>query len=234
MLLYHKPGATSFDDLKTVDCVVQPTFQAACSKLGLLDDDTEIDKAMDEAATVKFGNQLRDVFANILIWIHPTDCLRFYNQHKSDLRDDYRDMSEEDAENELLIYLQERLGRSGLELKKDFKLPTPKAAEKRVHVPSELREEYDFDIPTLQQIDIDNYGRLSDEQRHVYNTVMVSVYNSSGLIISLDACGGSGKKHLSFPQFSRTCVQEERLHSRRQQAALQQLCYLMDVHCTRD
>ena len=42
MLLHHKAGATSFEDLRTIDGVIQPTFQAACLKLGLLEDDNEI------------------------------------------------------------------------------------------------------------------------------------------------------------------------------------------------
>ena len=42
MLLHHKPGPTSFEDLRTIDGVLQSTFQAACLKLGLLEDDNEI------------------------------------------------------------------------------------------------------------------------------------------------------------------------------------------------
>lgn len=58
MLLHHKPGATSFADLHKIDGNEEETFAAACMKLGLLEDDTEIDKVMQEAALVKFGPQL--------------------------------------------------------------------------------------------------------------------------------------------------------------------------------
>ena len=67
MLLYHIPGPRSFEHLRTVDNKVLPTFQAACLKLGILDDDAEIDQIMEEAASVRFGSQLREVFATILI-----------------------------------------------------------------------------------------------------------------------------------------------------------------------
>ena len=46
LMLHNKAGATSFEDLRTVDGVVHPTFNAACRPLGLLEDDSEIDKAM--------------------------------------------------------------------------------------------------------------------------------------------------------------------------------------------
>ena len=44
LLLHHRSGATSFDDLKTLDGETLPTFQAACLKLGLLEDDNEVYK----------------------------------------------------------------------------------------------------------------------------------------------------------------------------------------------
>ena len=40
LLLHHIPGATSFQDLKTVDNVVLPSFKDTCIKLPLLSDDT--------------------------------------------------------------------------------------------------------------------------------------------------------------------------------------------------
>ena len=51
MLLHHQTGATSYADLKTVGGELLATFQAACLRLGLLDDDAEIDKVMEEAAS---------------------------------------------------------------------------------------------------------------------------------------------------------------------------------------
>ena len=81
MLLHHQTGATSYADLKTVGGEELATFQAPCLNLGLLDDDTEIDKVMEEAAAMKLGNQLRDVFATTLIFIRPSDPSAFYERH---------------------------------------------------------------------------------------------------------------------------------------------------------
>ena len=78
MLLYHQVGATCYADLRTVDGEEMDTFQAACLRLGLLDDDQEIDRAMEEAAGLKFGNQLRELFVNVLMWVRPADPSAFY------------------------------------------------------------------------------------------------------------------------------------------------------------
>ena len=65
MLLFHKAGARSFSDLRIIDGEEHPTFQAACLKLGLLQDDEEIDRVMEEMASVTFGSSLWHAFATI-------------------------------------------------------------------------------------------------------------------------------------------------------------------------
>lgn len=198
MLLHHKAGATSYKDLRTVEGEMQPTFQAACLKLGLLYDDGEIDKVIVEAASYKFSNQLRDVFANILIWVRPVDPLAFYERHKNLLVEDFlhRDHLKEPNEmifNELLIYLQERLERENLDLKDDFGLPKPDFTTVSSSLPLEIREEIEQDTEALRFIDANNRAKLNEEQLEVYETVISSVDNDEGLLISLDASGGTGK-----------------------------------------
>ena len=82
MLLHIVARPTSYEDLRTHSSVVYPTYQLACLALGLLDDDSEVDKAMEEAASVRFGSTLREVFANILIFVRPSNPHEFWNKHK--------------------------------------------------------------------------------------------------------------------------------------------------------
>ena len=166
MLLYHQVGATCFADLRTVNGEQLETYQAACLRLGLLDDDGEIDRAMEEAAGLKFGVQLRELFANVLMWVRPADPKQFYERHKQSLGEDFMDISREEAENEILIFLQERLSRYDLELQRDFGLPRPCTAGR---IPSELRDELAYDIKSLTQIHFENFRRLTVEERCIYN-----------------------------------------------------------------
>jgi hypothetical protein len=73
LLLHNKVGATSFDDLRTINGELCGSFQEACLKLGLLENDNELDLIMEEAATIRFGDQLRDMFINILLYSRPSD-----------------------------------------------------------------------------------------------------------------------------------------------------------------
>ena len=64
ILLHHVQGPRCFDDLRTVNGVLLPTYQAACIELGLMDDETELDRALDEAASLQFGDALRSFFCH--------------------------------------------------------------------------------------------------------------------------------------------------------------------------
>lgn len=70
LLLLHVKGPTSFDYLKTVDNILYPSFTAACLSLGLIEDDEEWKKAMEEASKWMMPRQLRQLFIRILIHCH--------------------------------------------------------------------------------------------------------------------------------------------------------------------
>ena len=76
-------GATGYEELTTVDEEVHPTFLAAAVSSGLLEADAELSKAMEEAALFKFGDDLRRLFVNQLIFNMLLDSLTLFNKHKS-------------------------------------------------------------------------------------------------------------------------------------------------------
>lgn len=167
MLLHNKAGAASYADLRTIDDHICPTFQDACRCMGLLEDDSERNAAMTEAASIRFGSQLRDLFANILFHSKPTNPLAIYGSHQIELCRDI--MLREGAptpteaiHNEVLLDLQERVVREGLDITKDFQLPPPNldlahaAAQPRV-----LREEISYDTTYLQCKVTDEYKTLN-------------------------------------------------------------------------
>ena len=130
MLLHNKAGALSFEDLRTVNGHVCRTFQEACQGLGLLEDDREINKAMEEAASIRVGSAVRDTFVTILLYCRPANPLQFWETHKVALCTDlmHRDKVSNPTEaiiNEVLLSLQDSLERQGLDVHEDFGLPKP-------------------------------------------------------------------------------------------------------------
>ena len=67
-LLMVVKGPKSFDDLKTVNGICYPTFQEACLRRGLLENDGEWQICLEDAATVQTGSQLCHLFATLLLF----------------------------------------------------------------------------------------------------------------------------------------------------------------------
>ena len=91
ILLLHVRGATSFEDLRSVEGhpVPFPTFREACIAKGLTDDDSEWDTCLHEAATHSMPIQLRQLFAFICIMCEPTDPPALFHRHQDNLMEDY-------------------------------------------------------------------------------------------------------------------------------------------------
>lgn len=68
LLLHTVRGPTSFAFLKTVDDIEYPTFHAACSARGLLDDDQNWDETLAEAIIGDSPRRLRHLFAVMLVF----------------------------------------------------------------------------------------------------------------------------------------------------------------------
>ena len=71
ILLTHVIGATSFDDLKTINGQICRTFKEACTHLGLLQDDNGWDTCLYEASNIQIRKQLCHLFAIILLICQP-------------------------------------------------------------------------------------------------------------------------------------------------------------------
>ena len=201
MLLHNKAGAVSFDDLRTVNDHTCRTFQEACQRLGLLEDDGEMDKAMEEAAAIRFGPALRDTFVTILLYCRPANPLQFWETHKVALCTDLmqRDKASTPTEaiiNEVLLSLQDSLERQGLDVHEDFGLPKPPPMSSLQNTtPRIIEEETNYDTSYLQGKVTEQCRTLNEQQQHVFDVVMDSVNSSKGKVFCLNACGGSGKTY---------------------------------------
>ena len=88
ILLTRVRGATSFDDLKTVEGCNCNSFKEACIRLSLLQDDDEWNACLLEASAVQSGKQLRNLFASILLFCQPVNPEVLWNEHKVSLCED--------------------------------------------------------------------------------------------------------------------------------------------------
>jgi len=88
-LLTVVKGATSFEDLRTVNGILCPTFKDACKERGLLHDDQEWIQCLKEAADMQTGSQLRVLFATILLHGTPTSPHELWDKYKDKISQMY-------------------------------------------------------------------------------------------------------------------------------------------------
>ncbi|KYQ52386.1 ATP-dependent DNA helicase PIF1, partial [Trachymyrmex zeteki] len=89
LLLLTIKGATSFQNLKVVNGETHQTFPAACLALGLIEDDEEWNRAMNEAVKWMMPQQLRRLFSRILIHCNPLYPEKLWESFKDALSEDY-------------------------------------------------------------------------------------------------------------------------------------------------
>ncbi|CAF1905855.1 unnamed protein product [Brassica oleracea var. botrytis] len=67
VLLNKIKGPRSYDDIKTVNGIVLPSYEDACYALGLLDDDKEYIEGLKECAFWASSGYVRQLFVNMLL-----------------------------------------------------------------------------------------------------------------------------------------------------------------------
>ena len=201
MLLHHVRGARSFEEVRTFEDRIYPTFKEAAQARGLLRTDNEYSNVLQEAATHLLGNQLIDLFAIMVQTNSISDPEALLEAHIDDLVDGIRrerpNASEPVWRNALYCVIQKRLQAVGSTFQQYFP-----------NLPSPQFDLYDFSLQaTLDQFDTDDVrnlatrqkNQLNVDQRRAFDSITIAV-NDEGAprsrVFFLDGPGGSGKTFL--------------------------------------
>jgi hypothetical protein len=213
ILLTHIKGATSFDDLKTINGYICSTFKEACILLGLLEDDTEWDICLHEASQIKTGQQLRHLFAMILLYCQPAVPETLWNNHKLALCEDILHQHCQFTQNiqynninsiiefKALNQLNQYLLLNGKSLK-DFPNmhllleDLPDINEESDDLDQLIQQEKSYNITQLENVLQNNVPLLNTEQYDIYNTVIQAVDQNLSECFFIDGPGGTGKTFL--------------------------------------
>ena len=82
LLLLHVKRATSFENLRTVNCVIRPTFYEAAVAKRLVNEDEEWDRCLKEATQVQFPTAFCGLFSFICIYYNPINARELYEKYK--------------------------------------------------------------------------------------------------------------------------------------------------------
>ncbi|XP_031116779.1 uncharacterized protein LOC116020446 [Ipomoea triloba] len=198
-------GPTSFQDIKTVQGVVYPTFRDACYARGLLDDDREYIDAINEASNWSTAQSLRKLFVILLtanlvnrpenVWNHVwhhlcEDCQ--YNRRLV-LKDMGLRLSDDEKKNLGLLELELLLQLYNKCLKDYPQMPIPNYDDALLANNRLLFDELNYDRQAMRQESEKMESQLTDEQFVVYDTILSDIQNHRGGLFFVYGYGGTGK-----------------------------------------
>ncbi len=202
LLLKHRRGATSFDDLRTVDGTLHETYRAACIAMDLTEDDSHWFETMSEAVLVSHASSIRELFANIVLHCEPSEPRAIFDHFKDDMKEDLvrkwsqgmsEDAAEERAYNDLLLFIAEKLAEDGKQ-NKEYGLPTPQQPQEAEDYMETPQEEIDDNAEEYVRT---NESLLNEEQVVLVSKVKECIDSSKQGLFRLDSPGGTGKTFTS-------------------------------------
>ncbi|XP_053595538.1 uncharacterized protein LOC128667851 [Microplitis demolitor] len=137
LLLHTVRGPTSFKDIRTVNGVVYQSYQAGCKALDLIEDDSHWDETLKEACVTDSPFKLRQLFAIIVVFCHPSDPKELWTKYKKYLYEDYGrklirsfpdidlNLHKEELENRCLIDLENTIISIGGKPLDQYGMPIP-------------------------------------------------------------------------------------------------------------
>jgi ATP-dependent DNA helicase PIF1 len=212
MLLHqdHCKGKESYKALQTLPTGrICDTYKEVGRELGLLDDDQEWERVLDECVHNTLCPQIRELYVVILMFCQPANPRDLFDQFWETWIDDFNQQAQhrrlsldlQQSRTMVLLDLQLRLQSFEKDLT-HFGLPVPTEEElTRVEFftstePVVIREEKDYNVSELAAYVEEVAAQFTEEQQTVFNTINNAVLAELPLQIFIDARGGCGKTFL--------------------------------------
>ncbi|XP_022019618.1 uncharacterized protein LOC110919663 [Helianthus annuus] len=208
ILLTKVKGPRSFEEIRTYEGVVYPTFRDACYARGLLDDDNEYIECIKESSFTGNGHYLRSLFGTLLlsntlsrpefVWEKTWELMSediLYNMRKDTGMSGFV-VSDERLKNITLTRIEKFLLRNGSSLHRFSTMPYPDDDYLMTESNRLINEELSFDTDELRGEFNNLHSSLNEDQRAVYNEIMNAVRSGKGGVFFVYGYGGTGKTFL--------------------------------------
>ncbi|KAI9088572.1 hypothetical protein K1719_029686 [Acacia pycnantha] len=193
LLLTKVRGPKNYEDIRTVNNVIYPTFREACYALGLLDDDNEYIGAIKEASLWASGNYLRLFFTSMLLSHSLTQPAVVWEHTKEMICEDLLYIAHGNQHFQGLFEIQKLLLRNGKSLDDYPSMPRP-SEDNIIDMSNQLilqelnynKERESDESKRLQHL-------MTDEQKNVSDHILCSVFSKKGGFFFLHGYVGTGK-----------------------------------------
>ena len=205
-LLCYVKGATSFEDLCTVNGVHYPTFHAACLAYGLVEDDNEWRICLQEAAQMASGYQLRDLLVTILCDCSPSDPLALWLEFRAHTCDDLqhalhsKNIIQNPTEEQVFdygLYLIDQILHGRTKRLQDWPSMPLLQMDWAIALGNRLiADQRSYGIEQQNQLAAECIPTLNQDQHAVFNAIVNAVETKSGQCFFLHESGGTGKTYV--------------------------------------
>uniref|UniRef100_K3Y1E1 ATP-dependent DNA helicase n=1 Tax=Setaria italica TaxID=4555 RepID=K3Y1E1_SETIT len=174
VLLNHVKGTTCYEELRTIDGQILPSFREAAERRGLIEADNTLDDCLTEVELFRMPSLLRRLFAMILVFCEPHDIHALWNNHIEAMSEDYRRncKNARTVEQMVLINIRDMLQSMGKDIR-SFPLPEiDEQNDTKDNTPREITEESNIEVDPE---DMELPKHLNDEQKAAYNEILTAV-----------------------------------------------------------
>lgn len=184
----------NFEDARTVNGTIYPTFQQAAIRLNLVTDLNDVTVCFEQSINIATPHELRCLFATLTVNGFPTLTIWYNENHKHQLLIDWLEnglasLPMRTAENNFLRELQQRLALEDKTLEM-YGFPTPREntteieRERELYDPQEQNELY-------RQLSAEIPNNL--DQENIFTTITTAVHANRKKCVFIDGPGGTGK-----------------------------------------
>ncbi|KAK9733479.1 hypothetical protein RND81_04G070500 [Saponaria officinalis] len=203
-LLKFVKGPKSYEDIRTVNEIIYPTFKEACYALGILGDDKEYVDAIIEASFWGTGIYLRNLFVTLLlsgslvkpeiVWEKTWHLLSddILHGRRTELRNHDLQLSDEQLQNFALSEIEASLQSNGSSLRKFDNMSFPDYDANDANVNRLILDDLSYDKDTFRKEDDVLTYSMTTEQKSVYMKIMDDVENGQSGLFFVYGYGGTG------------------------------------------
>ncbi|GAA0174745.1 hypothetical protein LIER_28076 [Lithospermum erythrorhizon] len=199
VLLNNVRCPTSFDNLLMVDGVLSSIFQESAYRRGYLHNDSDLERAMEEASVYRMPYDLRRLFATLLYYCNPSDPRKLFEDFYDHLAEDFKktrvllNLSDDDILYKGLEGINDTLESLGRDVN-HFHLVKIKYSTTEVErYTREIASEKNILVP---EEDLYAINELNHKRREAFDILFNNTMSNSGGAFFLDGPGGTGKSFL--------------------------------------
>jgi hypothetical protein len=207
LLLTAVKGATSYENLRTFQGIVAPSFREACLARGLLENDQEWQQCLEEARSMATGHQLRNLFVTILRDCAPSDPVQLWNTYWPHICDDLHhrlqqsnlrvNPTDADVQDYGLYLINQLLLLSGKSLAEHWPYMPQVAQDWDADIDNRyIAEQRSYDVEEQAVLAAEHEHRFNPDQAAVFHEILQAVINKTGQTFFLHGPGGTGKTYV--------------------------------------